>query len=60
MGSSARPKERVQVIVSNLPQDEIRRLRKCTGVAQPCIVTVVGTQQGDQMKVLASNIQWED
>jgi hypothetical protein len=60
MGSSARPTERVRVIVSNLPQDEIHRLRKCTGVAKPCIVTVLGTQQGDQMKVLASDIQWQD
>lgn len=60
VGSGARPKERVRVIVSNLPPDEIRRLRKCTGVAKPCIVTIQGTQQGDAMKVLASGIQWQD
>ncbi len=60
MGSGARPKQRVRVIVSNLPQDELRRLRKCTGIAKPCIVTIGGTQQGDPMKILASTIQWQD
>ncbi|MDB5401195.1 MAG: hypothetical protein QOD93_2532 [Acetobacteraceae bacterium] len=60
MGSGARPKERVRVIVSNLPQEEVRRLRKCTGVAKPCIVTIAGTEQGDQMKILASTIQWQE
>jgi hypothetical protein len=59
MGSGARPKERVRIIVSNLSRDEIRRLRKCTGVAKPCIVTIEGTQQGDAMKIMASNIQWQ-
>ena len=60
MGSGARPKERIRVIVSNLPWDEIRRLRKCTGVAKPCIVTIDGTHQGDLMKVLASAIHWQE
>lgn len=60
MGSSARPNERIRVIVSNLPQDEIHRLRKCTGVAKPCIVKVEGLEQGDNMKVLASAIQWQE
>ncbi len=60
MGSSARPKERVRVIVSNLSPDEIHRLRKCTGVSKPCIVTIEGTQQGDVMKVLATTIRWQD
>lgn len=60
MGSGARPRERFRVIVSNLPQEEIRRLRKCTGVAKPCIVTVDGTEQGDPMKVMASDIHWPD
>jgi hypothetical protein len=60
VGSGARPKERIRVIVSNLPAEEIRRLRKCTGVAKPCIVTVTGIDQGDQMKILASSIHWED
>ena len=44
MGSGARPKERVRVIVSDLPREEIYRLRKCTGVAKPCIVTVEGVE----------------
>jgi hypothetical protein len=60
MGSGARPKERIRIIVSNLPPEEIRRLRKCTGVAKPCIVTIEGTQQGDAMKIMASSIHWED
>jgi hypothetical protein len=60
MGSGARPQERVRVVVSNLPSDEIHRLRKCTGVAKPCIVTIQGTQQGDAMKIMASSIQWQD
>ena len=59
MGSSARPKERIRVIVSNLPFDEIHRLRKCTGVAKPCIVTIQGTQQGDAMKIMAASIRWQ-
>jgi hypothetical protein len=60
LGSGARPKERYRVIVSNLPPDEIRRLRKCTGVSAPCIVSIEGTEQGDQRKILASTIEWQD
>jgi len=60
MGSSARPKQRVRVIVSNLPPAEIYRLRKCTGVAAPCIVTVEGTEQGDSMKIMANKIEWQE
>ncbi len=60
LGSGARPKERIRVIVSNLPGDEIHRLRKCTGVAKPCIVTVEGTEQGDQMNILATSIHWQE
>ncbi|WP_428531364.1 hypothetical protein [Rhodopila sp.] len=60
MGSSARPKQRVRVIVSNLPFDEIHRLRKCTGVAKPCIVTIQGTQQGDALKLMATGISWQN
>jgi hypothetical protein len=59
MGSSARPKERVRVIASDLPQEEIHRLRKCTGVAKPCIVTIEGTQQGGPARIMASNIHWQ-
>jgi len=60
MGSGARPKERVRITVSNLPQDEIRRLRKCTGVAKPCIVIVEGIQQGDSMKIMATSVRWQE
>ena len=59
MGSSARPKERVRVIVSDLPRDEIQRLRKCTGVAKPCIVTIDGTEQGSPSRVQAEKIYWQ-
>ncbi len=59
MGRGAKPQERIRIIVSNLSQDEIRRLRKCTGVAKPCIVIIQGTQQGDPMKIMASGIQWQ-
>jgi hypothetical protein len=60
MGSGARPKERVRVIVSDLPLEEIHRLRKCTGVAKPCIVTIGGAQQGGPMRVMASSIHWQE
>jgi hypothetical protein len=60
LGSGARPKERVRVIVSDLPFDEIRRLRKCTGVAKPCIVTIDGAEQGGPMRIMAESIHWQD
>lgn len=60
MGPGARPKERVRVIVSDLPQDEIHRLRKCTGVAKPCIVTIEGTEQDGPTKIMASSIKWQE
>jgi hypothetical protein len=60
MGSGARPKERFRVIVSDLPTNEIHRLRKCTGVAKPCIVTIEGTEQGGPMKIIANSIHWQD
>jgi hypothetical protein len=60
LGSGARPKERFRVIVSELPHDEIRRLRKCTGVAKPCIVTIDGTEQGGPMRIMADGIHWQE
>jgi hypothetical protein len=60
LGSGARPKERIRVIVSDLPHDEVRRLRKCTGVSKPCIVTIDGAEQGSPMKIMAETIQWQD
>jgi hypothetical protein len=59
MGSGARPKERFRVIVSELPKEEIHRLRKCTGVAKPCIVTIEGVDQGDPMRIMAGSIHWQ-
>jgi hypothetical protein len=60
LGSGARPKERVRVIVSDLSHEEIHRLRKCTGVAKPCIVTIEGTQRGGPMRIMASSIRWQE
>lgn len=59
MGSSARPKERVRVIISELPHDEVKRLRKCTGVSKPCIVTIDGAEQGSPTRIMASTIRWQ-
>ena len=53
-------KQRIRVIASRLPEDDIRRLRKCTGVSRPCVVTVGGIEQGDPMKILATRIAWHD
>jgi|tagenome__1003787_1003787.scaffolds.fasta_scaffold19807537_2 hypothetical protein len=60
LGIGDHPRQRYRVIASNLPEAEIRRLRKCTGVAKPCIVTVDGIEQGDRMKVLATRIIWQE
>lgn len=55
-----RPAQRFRVIASGLPEAEIRRLRKCTGVAPPCLVTVDGLEQGDKTKIMATRIAWQD
>ncbi len=60
LGSGAHPKQRFRINVSALPEAEVRRLRKCTGVSKPCIVTVEGTQLGDPMKIMADSIQWQE
>ncbi len=61
LGSGARPKERVRVIISDLPREEVQRLRKCTGVSKPpCVVTIDGTQQGSPLKIMAQNIRWQE
>jgi hypothetical protein len=52
--------QRIRVIASRLPEDDTRRLRKCTGVSKPCVVTVDGIEQGDPMKILATRIVWQD
>jgi hypothetical protein len=60
LGSGAKPKERVRVIISDLPQDEVRRLRQCTGVSKPCIVKIDGTEQDSPMKIIATRIYWQE
>jgi hypothetical protein len=60
LGIGDQPRQRYRVIASQLPEEEIHRLRKCTGVGKPCIVTVDGIQQGDQMKIMATRITWQD
>lgn len=54
------PKRRFRVSVARLPAEDVRRLRKCTGVSKPCIVTVDGIEQGDQLKIMATGIIWQD
>jgi hypothetical protein len=60
LGVGPRPVQRIRVIASGLPEDDTRRLRKCTGVAPPCVVTVDGLEQGDKSKILATRIAWQD
>src|SRR5450755_4406483 len=48
LGVGPRPAQRIRVIASGLPEDDTRRLRKCTGVAPPCVVTVDGLEQGEK------------
>jgi hypothetical protein len=57
---AARTRPRVRVIVSALPAEQIHRLRKCTGVAKPCIVTVDGTAQDHPYRIMATDIHWQD
>ncbi|WP_428488133.1 hypothetical protein [Rhodopila sp.] len=60
LGIGTQPKRRLRINVSALPETDIKRLRKCTGVSKPCVVTVEGTQLGDPMKIMADSIHWED
>ena len=60
LGSGVHVKQRFRINASALPEADIRRLRKCTGVSKPCIVTVKGTQLSDQMKIIADSIEWQD
>lgn len=55
-----RTRPRIRVIVSDLPRNERKRLRKCTGVAHPCIVTVDGVTQDRPDRVMATDIHWQD
>jgi hypothetical protein len=54
-----RTRPRIRVIVSALPAEQIRRLRKCTGVAKPCIVTVDGTAQDHPYRIMATELHWQ-
>jgi hypothetical protein len=60
LGIGTQPRVRFRVDVSALPEADTRRLRKCTGVSQPCIVTVKGGQVGDTMRIVATGIQWHE
>jgi hypothetical protein len=60
LGVGPRPVQRIRVIASGLPEVDTRRLRKCTGVSRPCVVTVDGLEQGDRMKIMATRIVWQD
>lgn len=60
LGSGAHPKERIRVIISELPRDDVARLRKCTGVSKPCIVRIEGTEQGSPMRIMAAKVDWQE
>nr|WP_294503346.1 hypothetical protein [uncultured Rhodopila sp.] len=60
LGVGPRPVQRIRVIASVLPEDDTRRLRKCTGVAPPCMVTVDGLEQGDKTRIMATRIVWQE
>jgi hypothetical protein len=60
LGIGEQPRQRYRVIAARLPEEDIHRLRKCTGVAKPCIVTVDGIEDGGQMKIMATRITWQD
>jgi hypothetical protein len=51
---------RVRVIVAALPRADTARLRKCTGVAPPCVVTVSGTTEDNSSRIVATEIYWQD
>lgn len=51
---------RIRVIVSGLPQPEIARLRKCTGVAKPCVVTVEGSTIDRPTRIMATALHWQE
>nr|WP_294516402.1 hypothetical protein [uncultured Rhodopila sp.] len=60
LGIGPKPARRFRVIASGLPEDDTKRLRKCTGVAPPCVVTVDGLEQGDKTRIMATHIAWQD
>ena len=60
LGIGTQPKQRFRINVSVLPEADTKRLRKCTGVSKPCMVTIEGTQLGDPMKIMANSIQWQE
>jgi hypothetical protein len=53
-------RQRVRIIVAALPKSDTSRLRKCTGVAPPCIVTINGTTEDNASRILATDITWQD
>lgn len=60
LGSGASAKGRYRIDVSTLPEAETLRLRRCTGVSKPCIVTIDGIEQGDKLRIMARDIHWQD
>lgn len=60
LGSGSSPRQRYRIDVAALPEAETRRLRKCSGVSKPCIVTVDGIEQGDKLRIMARDIHWQD
>lgn len=60
LGSGSSPKQRYRIGVAALPEAETHRLRRCTGVSKPCIVTIDGIEQGDKLRIMARDIHWQD
>lgn len=60
LGVGGAGKQRTRIDISTLPEGDRRRLRRCTGVSKPCIVTINGIEQGDKRQVMARDIHWDD
>jgi hypothetical protein len=60
LGAGPPGRQRIRVIVAALPKADTARLRKCTGVAPPCVVTVNGTTEENASRILATEIYWQD
>ncbi len=60
LGSGSSASQRYRIDVTALPETDVLRLRRCTGVSKPCIVTIDGIEQGGKLRVMARDIHWQD
>ncbi len=49
----------MRVIISLLPEPQVSRLRRCTGV-RTCDVIVDGIEQRNPTRIVASTIEWQN